>query len=62
MAGQTAGAALYNAKGSMTPTSSTRLMNFYDFNLYGDPSIDVMSKRPALPSNVRVFTFIGIPG
>jgi hypothetical protein len=38
-----AGVALYNAKGSMVPEFNTRLMNWYDFNLYGDPdqSIDV---------------------
>ena len=36
--GQAAGDALYNAKASMSPEFNTRLMNFYDFNLYGDPS------------------------
>jgi hypothetical protein len=36
--GQPASNALYNAKASMTPEFATRLMNFYDFNLYGDPS------------------------
>jgi hypothetical protein len=35
--GQSAGEALYNAKSSMSPTSDSRLMNYYDFNLYGDP-------------------------
>ena len=40
---QPAGHALYNTKSSMTPTSSTRLMNFYDFNLYGDPSTGLTS-------------------
>ena len=46
VAGQAAGDALYNAKSSMTPESSTRLMNFYDFNLYGDPSVGVLSQLP----------------
>ncbi len=36
-----AGNALYLAKSSMTPESSTRLMNYYDFNLYGDPSVSL---------------------
>jgi hypothetical protein len=54
VAGQAAGAALYNAKGSMTPEYNTRLMNFYDFNLYGDPSVDMLSSRPAPPSHTRV--------
>jgi hypothetical protein len=34
-----AGKALGMAKGAMTPESSTRLMNFLDFNLYGDPAL-----------------------
>ena len=33
--------ALYGAKSSMTPGSNTRLMNFYDFNLYGDPAVQI---------------------
>jgi hypothetical protein len=37
--GQTAAEALYLAKSSMTPTMNTRLMNYYDFNLYGDPAL-----------------------
>jgi Peptidase family C25/Propeptide_C25 len=37
----TASEALYGAKSSMTPESNTRLMNFYDFNLYGDPAIGI---------------------
>jgi len=36
-----AGNALYLAKSSMTPESNTRLMNYYDFNLYGDPSLSL---------------------
>jgi hypothetical protein len=41
--GLTASEALYGAKSSMTPESNTRLMNFYDFNLYGDPAIGITS-------------------
>ncbi len=41
VANQPGGNALYHAKSSMTPTSNTRLMNFYDFNLYGDPAISI---------------------
>ena len=37
-----AGVALYLAKSSMTPESVTRLMNFYDFNLYGDPAVSLV--------------------
>jgi hypothetical protein len=36
--GLSAGQALFQSKTSMTPGSNTRLMNYYDFNLYGDPS------------------------
>jgi hypothetical protein len=36
-----AGNALYLAKSSMTPEANTRLMNYYDFNLYGDPSLSL---------------------
>ena len=43
VAGQAAGDALYNGKTSMMPQSTTRLMNFYDFNLYGDPSVALVS-------------------
>ena len=58
--GQAAGDALYNTKTSMTPEQSSRLMNFYDFNLYGDPStamvaaseiyLPVVLRRPPGPS------------
>jgi len=34
-----AAVALFDAKTSMSPGSDTRLMNFYDFNLYGDPAL-----------------------
>ena len=36
-----AGESLYWAKSGMTPEAATRLMNYYDFNLYGDPSIGI---------------------
>jgi hypothetical protein len=36
---QPAGMALFDAKTSMNPASDTRLMNYYDFNLYGDPAL-----------------------
>lgn len=37
-AGQSAAEALYDAKSDLVdPEYNTRLMNFYDFNLYGDP-------------------------
>lgn len=39
--GQTAAEALYLAKSSMIPTANTRLMNYYDFNLYGDPALGI---------------------
>ena len=50
---QAAGDALYNAKSSMSPPSKTRLMNFYDFNLYGDPST-VLSVEPLIPGKIVV--------
>jgi len=33
--------ALILMKSSMTPTSNTRLMNYYGFNVYGDPSVSI---------------------
>ena len=48
-----AGESLYWAKSSMTPTSNTRLMNFYDFNLYGDPSIGITAH--GTPHDSRIF-------
>ncbi|MBN2430801.1 MAG: hypothetical protein JXQ27_04965, partial [Acidobacteria bacterium] len=36
---QPGGVALFDAKTSMSPGSDTRLMNYYDFNLYGDPAL-----------------------
>lgn len=53
--GLAAGAALYQAKSSMTPESNTRLMNYYDFNLYGDPATRITDKtyRVFLPMIMR---------
>lgn len=42
--GRTASEALYLAKSSMTPEYNSRLMNWYDFNLYGDPAININAK------------------
>ena len=39
--GKPAADALYLAKSSMTPEYNTRLMNYYDFNLYGDPAVRI---------------------
>ena len=35
------GIALYQTKSSMTPGSPTRLANWYDFNLYGCPAVNI---------------------
>jgi hypothetical protein len=40
------GDALYQTKQSMSPEFSTRLMNWYDFNLYGDPSVSLENPAP----------------
>ena len=40
-----AGKALALTKQAMTPESGTRLMNYYDFNLYGDPSVSLQKVR-----------------
>jgi hypothetical protein len=40
--------ALMQVKSSMTPGQQTRLMNFFDFNVYGDPSVSI--KNPSIPS------------
>jgi hypothetical protein len=53
--GQAAGAALYNAKSSLSPSGTWWLMNLYDFNLYGDPSTKILS-TPAAPSNLQATT------
>ena len=45
--GQAAGDALYNAKTSPPPPSATSLMNYYDFNLYGDPSTSILLAAPS---------------
>jgi len=39
-----AGQALYSAKQSMTPNDQCWLMNWYDFNLYGDPTTSLASQ------------------
>jgi hypothetical protein len=49
----TASEALYGAKSGMTPNSNTRLMNYYDFNLYGDPAIKITSA--GTPADNRTF-------
>jgi len=42
-----AGSALYNTKGALAPAASEEmLMNFYDFNLYGDPTTRITSSEP----------------
>jgi len=38
-----AGQALYSTKNSMTPANQNRLLNWYDFNLYGDPTTSLAS-------------------
>jgi hypothetical protein len=38
--------ALLQAKSSMTPSGSKQLMNFFDFNVYGDPSVSI--KNPSV--------------
>lgn len=43
--GLPAGSALTQAKSGMSPASNTRLMNYYDFNLYGDPTT-MLTGRP----------------
>lgn len=42
-----AGNALMQTKLSMTPTGPDQLMNYYDFNVYGDPSVSI--KNPSVP-------------
>jgi len=39
-----AGQALYSTKQSMTPDGQAWLMNWYDFNLYGDPATSLSSQ------------------
>jgi hypothetical protein len=48
--GNPPGDALYQAKASMAPETDTRLMNYYDFNLYGDPALRLSPIPP--PSSV----------
>jgi hypothetical protein len=42
--------ALFLAKVSMTPGSNTRLMNYYDFNIYGDPATSLLYVVSVPPS------------
>jgi hypothetical protein len=49
------GDALYQTKQSMTPRSSARLMNWYDFNLYGDPEVSLKKTQPAAQEDYGVF-------
>lgn len=48
VAQQSAAEALCNAKAAMLPEADSRLMNFYDFNLYGDPAVCIATSAPAL--------------
>ena len=57
---QTAGQALANTKAGMIPTADTRLMNFYDFNLYGDPSTGLSSTGAAPDIRGRVVNASGV--
>jgi len=61
---QAAGNALYNAKASMSPEYSSRLMNFYDFNLYGDPAIKIFTtpSHYSISGHVRDASGSGIGG
>ena len=52
--GQSASQALYNTKNSMSPEFDTRVMNYYDFNLYGDPAVTLLPLLP--PTNLNVTT------
>ena len=49
------GDALYQTKQSMSPGSHTRLMNWYDFNLYGDPTTSLRTT----PSSAGLATATG---
>jgi len=49
---QSAGNALYNTKSSILPEYDTRLMNMYDFNLYGDPSLVMLRVPPTFDQRV----------
>jgi hypothetical protein len=46
--------ALLQTKSSMIPSVSDQLMNYYGFNVYGDPSVSI--KNPSIPST---WTFLG---
>jgi hypothetical protein len=49
------GDALYLTKQSMSPGSSARLMNWYDFNLYGDPEVSLKKGQPQSQEDYGVF-------
>jgi hypothetical protein len=49
------GAALYLTKQSMTPSANWWLMNWYDFNLYGDPEVSLKKTQPVSPEDYGVF-------
>jgi hypothetical protein len=49
------GDALYQTKQSMSPGMSTRLMNWYDFNLYGDPEVSLKKTQPVSQEDYGVF-------
>ena len=61
-----AGDALYGTKATLTPFGSALLMNFYDFNLYGDPSTGLTSTYTGhthtVSGYVRDSAVIGIGG
>lgn len=53
-AGDAAGKALYDAKSDLPMEYDTRLMNFYDFNLYGDPGLSLKNNLNPPVSSARV--------
>lgn len=48
----TGGRALYQTKQSMTPNHQCYLMNWYDFNLYGDPATSIISSGAGDPNSI----------
>lgn len=44
------GDALYQAKAAMVPEQASRLMNYFDFNLYGDPALRTTPISPPDPA------------
>jgi hypothetical protein len=49
------GKALYLTKMSMDPSQSKTLMNWYDFNLYGDPEVSLKKTQPVAQEDYGVF-------